>query len=156
MTSNVAVVRLATPDERAALEELQRRASLVWEDYREALLAHPDAIELPIEQIESGRTYVAERQGQVVGFSVVLRRPDGNAELDGLFVEPGFWRQGIGKHLVHAVELLAASEGAESLYVVANPRAEGFYAACDFELIGEQSTRFGAALLMRKRLVSHS
>src|SRR5580704_9424687 len=111
MTSTVDVVRLARLDERAALEELQRRASLVWEDYREALLAHPDAIELPIEQIESGRTHVAERQDQVVGFSVVLRRPDGNADLDGLFVEPGFWRQGIGKHLLRAVELLAVSEG---------------------------------------------
>jgi GNAT superfamily N-acetyltransferase len=156
MSSTVGVVRLATPDERAALEALQRRASLVWEDYREALLAHPDAIELPIEQIESGRTYVAERQGQVVGFSVVLRRPDGDADLDGLFVEPAYWRQGVGRQLIVAAELLAASEGARSMYVIANPRAEGFYGACAFELIGEQSTRFGAAHLMRKRLVRGS
>lgn len=52
--------RLAIAPERSALEDLQRRASLIWEEDREALLAHPDAIELPIEQITTGRTMVAE------------------------------------------------------------------------------------------------
>ena len=35
------IIRLATRDEREALESLQRRASLMWAEYREALLAHP-------------------------------------------------------------------------------------------------------------------
>ena len=55
--------RLAVPTERSALEELQRRASLIWEEDREALLANPDAIELPLEQITDGRTIVAEASG---------------------------------------------------------------------------------------------
>ena len=36
-------IRLARPDERDALEELQRRASLALPNYREQLEAHPDA-----------------------------------------------------------------------------------------------------------------
>ena len=75
--------RLATPAERSALEELQRRASLIWEEDRDALLAHPDAIELPLEQITDGRTIVAESVGELLGFAVVLPREDGDAELDG-------------------------------------------------------------------------
>jgi hypothetical protein len=55
--SNISV-RLARIDERAALEALQWRASLVWEEYRDVLLAHPDAVELPAEQIAEGRTIV--------------------------------------------------------------------------------------------------
>src|SRR5262249_4514396 len=39
-------IRFAHSDERAELEALQRRTSLVWEEYREQLLVHPDAIEL--------------------------------------------------------------------------------------------------------------
>lgn len=35
------IYRLAVPAERSALEDLQRRASLIWEEGREALLAHP-------------------------------------------------------------------------------------------------------------------
>jgi GNAT superfamily N-acetyltransferase len=92
--------RLAVPAERSALEELQRRASLMWEEDRAALLANPDAIELPLEQITGGRTVVAENAGQLLGFSVVLPRDDGDAELDGLFVEPTYWRHGLGRALV--------------------------------------------------------
>jgi len=47
---------------------------------------------------------------------------------------------------------VARSQGAAALHVVGNPHAVGFYAACDFEAIGTQSTRFGAGLLMRKKL----
>ena len=84
-----------------------------WEEYREALLARPDAIELSLEQIEGGRAYVAERQGEVAGFSVVLPRQDGDADLDGLFVEPVMWKRGIGRRLIQEAECLTASEGAK-------------------------------------------
>jgi GNAT superfamily N-acetyltransferase len=124
----------------------------VWEDYREALLANPDAIDLPAEQIEAGRTFVAELNGAVVGFSVVLRRKDGNSELDGLFVEPSQWKQGIGRRLVQDASRFAAFEGATTLHVVANPLALGFYEACGFERSGEVQTRFGSAFTMRKEL----
>jgi GNAT superfamily N-acetyltransferase len=145
-------VRRARNDEQKPLEKLQRRASLIWEEYRAALLAHPDAIELPLEQIETGRVFVAERNGEVLGFSVVLARPDGDAELDGLFVEPAIWGRGIGRLLVQEAGRLAASEGAKAFCVTANPRAQGFYAACAFDLVGRKETRFGVGLAMRKGL----
>ena len=46
--------RPAIPAERTALEDLQWRASLMWEDYRDALLENPDAIDLPLDQITMG------------------------------------------------------------------------------------------------------
>src|SRR5271165_2134342 len=92
--------RPAIPAERTALEDLQRRASLVWEEYRDALLENPDAIDLPLDQIIKGRVIVAEMPGEVVGFAAVLPRDDGHAELDGLFVEPKVWRRGIGRGLL--------------------------------------------------------
>ena len=81
-------IRRATVGERETLEALQRRASLVNAAYREQLLAHPEAIHLPAAHIEAGGTVVAEIDGAVAGFAVVLALPDGGAELDGLFVEP--------------------------------------------------------------------
>jgi GNAT superfamily N-acetyltransferase len=146
------IFRLAVPTERTALEELQRRASLMWEEDREALLAHPDAIELPVEQITGGRTIVAERTGKLLGFTVVLRRDDGDAELDGLFVEPAQWRHGIGRALVEQAERLAMADGAASLWVTANTRALGFYDSCGFVTVGEVATRFRPAPRMRKSL----
>jgi GNAT superfamily N-acetyltransferase len=144
--------RFAVPAERSALEELQRRASLMWEEDREALLAHPDAIELPLEQITGGRTIVAEHGGELLGFTVVLRRDDGDAELDGLFVDPAQWRHGIGRALVERAERLAIADGAANLWVTANTRALGFYDLCGFVTVGEVATRFRPAPRMRKSL----
>ena len=92
-------IRLARPEEREALEELQRRASLALGEYNEQLEANPDAIDLPLAQIERGEVIVAELDGRIAGFAAVLIEADA-AELDGLFVEPDLWRQGIGTALV--------------------------------------------------------
>src|SRR5688572_702420 len=102
----------ALVSEQAALEALQRRASLMNEADRAALLAHPDAIALPIEQIAGGRVMVARRDRAIVGFAVVLRRADNDAELDGLFVEPLAWGGGVGRSLVEAACRMAIAEGA--------------------------------------------
>jgi GNAT superfamily N-acetyltransferase len=143
---------LALPAERSALEELQRRASLMWEEDREALLANPDAIELPLEQITDGRTVVAESADGLLGFAVVLRREDGDAELDGLFVDPPHWRKGIGRMLVEQAERIAARDGAANLWVIANTRALDFYGACGFVTVGEAQTRFRPAPRMRRAI----
>jgi len=145
-------IRLAEADERQALEALQLRAALNNAGDREALLGNPDAIVLPLEQITAGQVLVAERDGVIVGFAVVLPRADGESELDGLFVEPEIWRRGIGRALVDRCGEVSRTHGAAALHVVGNPHAEGFYIACGFEIAGTQSTRFGVGLLMRKRL----
>jgi GNAT superfamily N-acetyltransferase len=91
------VIRGARAEERAALTELQRRAALMWEEDRAALLAEPEAIDIPQSQIDEGHVFVAEREGRVLGFGVVLQRSDHEAELDGLYVEPDVWGEAIGR-----------------------------------------------------------
>jgi GNAT superfamily N-acetyltransferase len=138
-------LRLARPEERAELEALQWRASLVWADHRQDLLDHPDAIALPVEQIVAGQIEIAERGGRVLGFSAVLAGPDSCVELDGLFVEPDAWRCGIGRALVESAARRARPEGARAMMVTGNPNAAGLYRACGFVEVGEAETRFGPA-----------
>ena len=137
-------IRLAKPDEREELEELQRRASLALPDYREQLLSHPDAIHLPPAQVANGQVLVAELDGRVAGFAAVV-----GGELDGLFVEPDLWRRGIGAALVDAATRQARRKGL-ALTVIANPNARDFYESCGFSLEGETQTRFGPALKMSR------
>jgi len=134
------------------LEALQWRASLNNPGDRDALLANPDAIVLPIEQILDDCVFVAERDGVVAGFAAVLPRPDGGAELDALFVEPHLWKCGIGRRLVDHVADVARARSASFLHVVGNPHAEGFYNACGFRTTGTIDTRFGVGLDMRRAL----
>src|SRR5215208_1663453 len=92
-------IRAATMVEREELEALQRRASDVWEAYREQLAAHPDAIVLPPAFIDSGWVRVADDE-RPIGFSVVIPQGAAIHELDGLFVEPRHMRHGVGRLLV--------------------------------------------------------
>jgi GNAT superfamily N-acetyltransferase len=137
-------IRVARPEERVDLEALQRRASLALPEYREQLRAHPDAIDLPAEQIERGQVLVAERGDEIAGFAAVIE-----GELDGLFVEPELWRQGIGAALVEAAAHQARQLGV-ALTVTANPTARGFYEHCGFSVEGETQTRFGPGLRMSR------
>ncbi len=134
------------------LESLQRRASVANPGDREALLANPDAIAIPAGQIEAGQVVVAEVRGVCAGFAAILPRADGDVELDGLFVEPGSWKRGIGRALVQHCCGLARGMGAVHLHVVGNPHALGFYGKCGFETVGLKRMRFGSGLVMRKRL----
>lgn len=142
-------IRLARAEERRRLEDLQRRASLALGTHSAELEAHPDAIHLPAEQIALGEVLVADVDGAIVGFAVVL--DEGNrAELDGLFVEPAHWRQGIGTALLIAAVHLARDRGLSLVTVVANAAAREFYEKCGFAVEGAAQTRFGPALRMSR------
>ena len=146
------VIRLALQAERSSLEALQWRASLANSGDRDSLLANPDAIVLPVEQIADGHVFVAQRDGVIVGFAAVLTRPDGDAELDALFVEPSLWKHGVGRLLVERCAEAARAGVSRILHVVGNPHAEAFYAACGFRTTGTVETRFGAGLAMERGL----
>lgn len=145
-------IRDAAAAEAAPLEALQRRASDIWEAYREQLAANPDAIELPQSFIDNGWVRVAvDDDGAAIGFSVVI---PGNArahELDGLFVEPAHMLRGVGRALIEDAAARASHQGAEFLEVTVGP-AQGFYEKVGFCLIGAAQTRFGPAVRMRREL----
>jgi GNAT superfamily N-acetyltransferase len=146
------MIRLARPDERDLLIALQREASLMWEEDRAALLADPGAIDIPPDQIADGHVFVWDEGGQALGFAVVLPRDDGPAELDGLFVSPQHWGQGIGRKLTdHALEA-ARAQGAISLNLVANHRALGFYEKCGFQILGMVETGLSPGVRMVRPL----
>ena len=75
----ILTIRAGRLAEREELIALMRRASLANPGDREALLAHPEAIDVPEEQLRSDATCVAELEGAVAWFAVVLPRPDGEA-----------------------------------------------------------------------------
>jgi GNAT superfamily N-acetyltransferase len=119
------------------------------------LLAHPEAFDLPADQIAEGYVFVAERAWQVLGFAVVLPTAEtagAAAELDGLFVEPGHWRAGIGRQLVAEAARRARAAGCTALDVTASPDAEPFYRRCGFVRTGVVQTRFDLAPRLRLAL----
>ena len=145
-------MRYAQLTEAALLEALHWRASLVWEEYRADLLAHPDAIASPEDAIRDQRVRVAIGEGRILGFSVVVPTTADAHELDGLFVDPEFMGRGIGRSLVTDAAAIARASGVSRLEVTANPRAVGFYEKVGFAAQGSASTRFGPGVRMNMDL----
>ena len=146
-------IRKAYPEERPAIIELQRRASLANSGDRAALLAHPEAVDTPADQFVAGHVTVAEIDGTVVGFAALIPREDGNLELDALFTEPTCWRRGVARALVSYGAQQARGLGAKAIHVVGNPHAEQFYLAAGFVPVGPAETEFGPATSYELRLI---
>jgi len=137
------------PGEAAALEALQRAASMIWDSDRDWLLANPDAIEVPSDAIDDGRLRVAvDARDTPLGFSLVLPVRDGGCELDGLFVAPEHMRRGIGAALVRDAAQRARAQGASRLDVIANDNALRFYERAGFRGDTLVPTRFRPGLRM--------
>ena len=149
-------IRLARPDDRQNLIELQRRASLASEtgDVLQQLLDDPDIIDLDEEMLANNEVFVAEKDGTIVGFATIIAHEGNDAELEGLFVEPSHWREGIATQLVHAIEREASAWGASRLHVMANQNVLGFYLANGFTKIGERKTQLGPVGLLMVRPVN--
>lgn len=145
-------IRDAAPAEALILEALQRRASDIWDAYREQLAANPAAIELPERFIDNGWVRVAVADDDTpIGFSVVIPVDGSTQELDGLFVEPAHMRRGVGRALVEDAAARASTNGAGHLEVTAGP-AQGFYEKLAFSVVAAAETCFGPALRMRREL----
>lgn len=138
-------IRLARPDDRDELIELQRRASLAIEadEVRQQLLDDPGIIDLGPEMIARNEVFVAEIDGRTVGFATIIAHEGNDAELEGIFVEPSEWRKGVGLALMHQIDREAAAWGANRLHVIASRRVEGFYLRAGFVVTGEVKTQLG-------------
>ena len=138
------VIRLGTPADLAAAARVFRRASLSNAGDRGNLAAHPEYLILEPAGLAEGRTYVADEDGSLVGFATWAEGADG-AELEDLFVDPGYQRRGIATALVDRVAGVLRARGVQRLEVTANPHALGFYGAAGFVARGVTQTEFGAA-----------
>jgi ribosomal protein S18 acetylase RimI-like enzyme len=102
---------------------------------------------------EPARAFLLAEWGSgLVGFAevllVALRAPAGalaGAELVRLYVQPAFQGRSVGRDLLQAAELAAATRGLPALWLTAwegNNRASRFYAANGYEDIGATTYEF--------------
>ena len=145
-------IRPGRPEDQPQLLEIVWATVMDSDSDREQLLAQPELVEVPVEHLSDETSVVAVIDGAPVGFATVLPRPDGDAELDGLFVLPERQRLGIGRALVAETMRLARAMGAGMLHVTANEDAREFYHAVGFVQTGTAPTALKPAPKMELRL----
>lgn len=85
-------------------------------------------------------TFVARREGRVIGVCRVARHPDTN-ELEAIYLLPECQRRGIGTMLwQEAKHCLDASQPTRVLFAVYNEMAKRFYWRLGFRRMGERVT----------------
>jgi GNAT superfamily N-acetyltransferase len=147
------LIRDAVPGDMRALSRVFRRSSLSNDGDRPNLLAHPEVLELPDRAVREGRTRAAVADGEIVGFASWLGAGDA-IEIEDLFVEPEWMRQGIGRALVLDLIAIARGRGISRVEVTANQHALAFYHKAGFVTYREEATRFGPAPRMQLDLTS--
>jgi GNAT superfamily N-acetyltransferase len=141
-------IRTAQATDLGPLQDIFRRASLDNDGDREVLLANPDALALSPAAVNEQRTRVALVDDRIVGFATLLRIGEA-FELEDLFVDPQWMRQGVGLALMRDAAASARAAGVLRIEVTANPHAMTFYERAGFVPDGTAVTRFGPAPRMR-------
>jgi GNAT superfamily N-acetyltransferase len=136
------VIRTAVVADLPRLRQVYRRSSMSNEGDRVNLLAHGDLLEFPGEGISTERTRVAlDPHSAIIGFTTFLVG-GGTMELEDLFVDPPWMRQGVGKALVVDLVAMARAHSLARLEVTANPHAMAFYESLGFVAGRDVETRF--------------
>jgi GNAT superfamily N-acetyltransferase len=142
-TSSPALIRQAVPADVPALAALA------------TLLGYPTTADAMRERLwriaarEDYQTYVAERDGRVVGFAGVMHGltyvyDPPYARLLSLVVEPGERGKGTGAALVAAAERWGRARGAEQMHLTTATHREGahrFYEGLGYERTGARYAR---------------
>lgn len=122
------LVRRAKECEAQELTALALRAKAAWGYAGEQLRQWAAELSIGTELVRENLCLVAEREGQIVGCAIVLKRSS-EWILDALWVEPNLFGQGVGTRLLQDAAANARQQGACRLTIDADPNAEGFYAS---------------------------
>jgi N-acetylglutamate synthase-like GNAT family acetyltransferase len=132
-------IRKASTTEAARLTRIAHDAKKHW-GYPEHWLAHwQEDLTITPEFIAANQVYVAEREGDLLGFYALVIKNE-KAELDHLWVAPPHIGSGVGKELfLHAMQT-AARKSIDSVEIVSDPNAAGFYRKMGAHQVGEATS----------------
>jgi GNAT superfamily N-acetyltransferase len=119
-------IRAALGEDAATLTGIAHDAKRHW-GYPEHWIQHwQNDLTISSEFINDNQVYVAEREGEMVGFYALVVAK-GKAELEHMWVAPKHIGTGVGKELfIHAMQT-AAGDNISTIEISADPNAEGFY-----------------------------
>ncbi|WP_172123278.1 MULTISPECIES: GNAT family N-acetyltransferase [unclassified Devosia] len=145
MSPPAVTIRQARLEDRPLLNQVMLNASLAVEtgEVLRRLTEAPGHFRIDEDLLRHGQIVVAEANGAPVGFAAFSIGGSEFAELAGMFVDPPYWRRGIGRQILEAVERELLVRQATGIRVVAGTTAVPFYQAQGFTVVGKEKTPLG-------------
>lgn len=136
------IIRPARPQESDLLTGIAFRAKSHWGYSQEFMSACRDELAVSGSDIADPRRhyFVAELDGELVGFCALEWRSADEYELEALFVEPHRIGTGVGRTLMTHARSAARDLGARSLLIQGDPHAAAFYIAAGAVRVGERES----------------
>lgn len=124
--------------EAAALSDIAIESKGHWGHSREQLEIWRKDLQISTEYIETNTVETIWQETSKVGFIAIKREPE--PILDHLWLLPKAIGRGFGKLAFRRAIVLAEKMGIETLTIISDPDAEGFYLRMGAERIGEISS----------------
>ncbi len=141
------LIRRATALDEPRSRKIAAASKGYWGYDVELVRRWADALDL------SREIWLAEVEGEPVGWFALLPAADGSCELDDLWVEPGSIGTGVGTALFERACGRARELRAAALRWEAEPNAFGFYERLGAETVGTATSSWGRTLsVMRVEL----
>lgn len=137
---NNGTIRVAKPEEAAALSDLALRSKGYWGYDADFLASCKEELTYSAEQVTSPLYcfHVIELPNQNIAGFFALNFLDGeHPELEALFIDPNFIGQGWGKYLLNAAAVTAKKHKAKTIKLQSDPFAEYFYLANGAVKVGQ-------------------
>ena len=139
MGSAVVTLRAAAPADHDRLRELTFESKAYWGYERDFVRSWAAGL-----TFESGQErWVAELDGEIVGWAALVPPMDGAAVLDDLWVDPAWLGHGLGSRLFEVAVDRARELGAARLEWGAEPNAVGFYEKVGGRKLRDHVTEWG-------------
>lgn len=135
-------IREARPDEARYLSALALRSKAHWGYPKSFMDSCKSELTVEPARIDSDQyhCFVATVDGGTAGFYALERLPDGEYELEALFVEPARIGTGVGRELIEHAKRTVSRLGATRLVIQGDPHAADFYRAAGARQIGHRES----------------
>ena len=132
-------MRGAVPADFERVRELTLESKAHWGYDREFVRRWAEGLSFETER----ERWVAERDGEIVGWVAIVPPAERVVVLDDLWVDPGCMGQGIGSFLFGIAADRARELGAQRLEWGAEPNAVGFYEKVGGRKLRDQLSEWG-------------
>lgn len=136
----IATIRKARESEAERLSALAFRSKAHWDYSQEFMDACREELTYRAADLRHNEFFVAEAEGEIVGFYGLVRLSPDEMELEALFVEPTHIGRGFGRALIEHAKTTAVERGASKLVIQGDPNAAKFYRSTGGELTGERES----------------
>ena len=135
-------IRKVDPLESELISALAIRSKAYWGYDKEFMDSCVDELSHSIEQIsdENSRYYLAEKDGEVLGFYKLENLHHDTVLLEALFIDTSAIGGGIGRALFEHAKETAKIYGGTSLEAQSDPYAERFYLAMGAKVTGRKES----------------